>query len=51
MDLKTNVVVKGPNARVVYETILNSSKQSSSKAKVRQERLSGFSKKLKTAGK
>ena len=51
MDLKTNVVIKGANARVVYETIMNSSKQSSSKSKTRQERLSAFSKKVRCSGK
>ncbi|MBP5447515.1 MAG: hypothetical protein J6X95_05375 [Treponema sp.] len=51
MDLKTNVVVKGSNARAVYETILNSSKHAPSKSGIRQERLAVFSKKVKASAK
>ena len=51
MDLKTNVVVKGSNARAVYETILNSSKRAPSKSRIRQERLAFFSKKVKASAK
>ena len=51
MDLKTNVIVKDTNARAVYETIINSSKQTPSKSKIRQERLSVFSRKIKTSDK
>ena len=51
MDLKTNVIVKGPDAQKVYAAILDSSIRPQNKQKLRQERLAAFSKKIKASAK
>ncbi|MBR1638762.1 MAG: hypothetical protein IJ688_05200 [Treponema sp.] len=47
MDLRTNVLVKGSGARKVYQTIMNSAKDTPSNVNRRKTRLADFSKKIK----
>ena len=46
MDLRTNVVVKGSNAQLVYNTIMETARKTPSNADKRKKRLADFSKKL-----
>lgn len=48
MDLRTNVVVKGSNAQLVYNTIMETAHKTPSNAEKRRKRLSNFSKKIKS---
>ena len=47
MDLKTNVVIKGPMAKVVYETMKKSSQTVSLREEKRLKQLAEFSKKIR----
>lgn len=49
MDLRTNVVVKGSNAQLVYNTIMEASERTPSNADKRKNFLAAFSKKIKSA--
>ena len=47
MDLRTNVIVKGEKALQVYQTIINSSKNTPSHVSERRKFLDEYSKKIK----
>lgn len=49
MDLRTNVVVKGTNAQLVYNTIMETAKKTPSNSDKRKKRLADFSKKIKNS--
>ena len=47
MDLRTNIIVKGEKALQVYQTIINSSKNTPSHVSERRKFLDEYSKKIK----
>ncbi|SFI52181.1 hypothetical protein SAMN04487775_102173 [Treponema bryantii] len=46
MDLTTNIVINGPSAKKIYDTMKKISKESTSNAEKRKKRLEEFTKNL-----